>query len=177
MLHCIAQSAKGGDNTFLDGLYVTERFKEQYPEEYKLLCSEDIFLSDAGSDVAGRYDIKNEAPLIETDKQGRFKSLNFNNHIRGSLMLQNPERWAKVYSAIRTFYTFMKQDEFVFNIRLESGDVVIFNNIRTLHGRRAYQLPEQGAEMSARHLQGCYLDWDNVFSAYRTARSEVGQEG
>jgi gamma-butyrobetaine dioxygenase len=46
--------------------------------------------------------------------------------------------------------------------RLDDGDLVMFDNVRLLHGRTSFD-PEEGL----RHLQGCYIDADGPRSLYR----------
>ena len=50
--------------------------------------------------------------------------------------------------------------------RMEKGDCCVFDNLRVLHGRDGFTLPplEPGAgeAEAGRHLQGCYVDWDEI---------------
>lgn len=49
------------------------------------------------------------------------------------------------------------------------GDLVTFDNSRLLHGRKSYvSSPDQ-----VRHLEGVYLDWDEVMSRLRILRRSV----
>lgn len=50
-----------------------------------------------------------------------------------------------------------------------SGDLVTFDNSRLLHGRKSYV---SGPDR-ARHLEGVYLDWDEVMSRLRILRESV----
>lgn len=50
-----------------------------------------------------------------------------------------------------------------------SGDLVTFDNSRLLHGRKSYvSSPDR-----VRHLEGVYLDWDEVMSRLRILRKAV----
>lgn len=50
-----------------------------------------------------------------------------------------------------------------------SGDLVTFDNSRLLHGRKSYvSSPDR-----VRHLEGVYLDWDEVMSRLRILRKSV----
>lgn len=50
-----------------------------------------------------------------------------------------------------------------------SGDLVTFDNRRLLHGRKSYVSdPDR-----VRHLEGVYLDWDEVMSRLRILRKSV----
>lgn len=46
------------------------------------------------------------------------------------------------------------------------GEVLIFDNWRLLHGREGFD-PSKGH----RHLEGCYIDWDEVYSRIRVLRN------
>lgn len=49
------------------------------------------------------------------------------------------------------------------------GDLVTFDNSRLLHGRKSYvSSPDR-----VRHLEGAYLDWDEVMSRLRILRRSV----
>lgn len=52
------------------------------------------------------------------------------------------------------------------------GDLVTFDNWRLLHGRGSYiSSPD-----SSRHLEGAYLDWDEVMSRLRILRNSVHRD-
>ena len=40
---------------------------------------------------------------------------------------------------------------------MSPGDLIIFDNYRTLHGRTAFNTNE-----GKRHLKGCYIDYDST---------------
>ena len=50
---------------------------------------------------------------------------------------------------------------------------MVFDNQRTLHGRKGYQL----AEGAHRHLQGGYVDWDEMKSKSNLIKSQLGRMG
>lgn len=53
--------------------------------------------------------------------------------------------------------------------RCIAGDIVTFDNWRLLHGRKSYI----SSPHKLRHLEGAYLDWDEVMSRLRILRSSV----
>lgn len=53
-----------------------------------------------------------------------------------------------------------------------SGDIVTFDNWRLLHGRKSYISRLE----RLRHLEGCYLDWDEVMSRLRILRKAVHED-
>lgn len=52
---------------------------------------------------------------------------------------------------------------------LYAGDLVTFDNWRLLHGRKSYVSHHE----NLRHLEGAYLDWDEVMSRLRILRKAV----
>lgn len=54
------------------------------------------------------------------------------------------------------------------NYLIFPGEVLFFDNWRYLHGREGYD-PSKGH----RHLEGCYFDWDEVFSRINVLKQSV----
>lgn len=52
-----------------------------------------------------------------------------------------------------------------FSFRFEEGDCVIFDNVRILHARTAFD-----ARTGYRHLQGCYVGRDDLRSRLQVLR-------
>ena len=50
------------------------------------------------------------------------------------------------------------------------GDISCFNNHRVLHGRLAYTPSEAGV----RHLEGSFIDWDELRSMRRVLDLKLG---
>lgn len=50
--------------------------------------------------------------------------------------------------------------------------MVTFDNLRVLHGRTAFGEKIEGE----RHVQGAYLDWDEVRSRIRVLRAALSNE-
>jgi gamma-butyrobetaine dioxygenase len=64
----------------------------------------------------------------------------------------------------------LRSTEFEIRFLLASGDLVMFDNCRLLHGRTSFD-PAQGL----RHLQGCYIDIDGPRSLYRVLRRPLSR--
>jgi len=81
----------------------------------------------------------------------------FNNRSIGTLRMDAAELDA-FYTAYRRFAAVTLRPELQLEFRLGPGDCLIFDNVRLLHARTAF---EQGG---SRHLQGCYADLDGLAS-------------
>lgn len=103
-------------------------------------------------------ELYSERPLIELDAAGAVLAINYNNRSIAPLTL--PEaRLSEFYPAYRRFGLALREPRFSMRAKLADGDLVVFDNRRTLHGRLAY-----ASARHHRHLQGCYLSRDSVLS-------------
>lgn len=50
------------------------------------------------------------------------------------------------------------------------GDILAFDNTRAVHGRIGYK----DTDKSQRFLVGMFLDWDELYSAMRVVKKEIG---
>ncbi|XP_022082954.1 gamma-butyrobetaine dioxygenase-like [Acanthaster planci] len=170
MLHCIMQTstAKGGESQFVDGLMVAEQIRQEFPEMYKILRSQEVDFRDVGEDYYV-YHMKQRRPVIEYNSFGEFTRVNFNNHTRAPYMSLPVEKVRDMYKALKVFYDVMYRPENHVNFRLELGDIAAFNNGRVLHGRSSFTITKEGN----RHLEGSFLDWDETHSRMRVLREKL----
>ena len=70
-----------------------------------------------------------------------------------------PKDMEKFYKAYRKFAMLLHDDKFSLKFRLTAGDIFSFNNRRIVHGRTEFD-PNSGH----RHLQGYYIDRDEILS-------------
>lgn len=102
-------------------------------------------------------ELRADRPLIETDALGRVREVRFNNRSIGTLRLPAEELDA-FYAAYRRFAAITLRPELQLEFRLGPGDCLIFDNVRLLHARTAFE------QDGGRHLQGCYADLDSLSS-------------
>ncbi len=72
------------------------------------------------------------------------------------------------YAAYRRFAALLLDPRFQLRMKLAADDLVVFDNQRTLHGRTAFT-----SARHPRHLQGCYLTRDSVYSGTGLLRREL----
>ena len=68
-------------------------------------------------------------------------------------------------AARRRLGALLVEPDYEMRLRLQPGELLMFDNDRVLHGRTGFD-PEEGM----RHLQGCYIDHDAPRSRYRVLR-------
>ena len=73
------------------------------------------------------------------------------------------------YRARRLFDQRLRAPDFEIRFLLKTGDLVMFDNCRLLHGRTGFD-PAEGL----RHLQGAYIDIDGPRSLCRVLRRRLG---
>ena len=153
-LHCIANSAKGGGSLFCDGFAVADDLRRTDPDAFDLLATTEIPLRFHDNSV----DIRRHDTVIRTDRAGSLQEIRFNAHIAGIFDMM-PDGLAWYYAAYRRFMSDSRDPRYVITLRLEGGQMVVFDNRRVLHGRDAFD-PSTGY----RRLRGCYVDrgeWDS----------------
>ena len=72
------------------------------------------------------------------------------------------------YAAYRAFAVELREPRYSTRTKLRDGELVVFDNRRTLHGRTAY-----ASAKHPRHLQGCYLTRDSVYSMTAVLRRQL----
>ncbi|MFG6177783.1 TauD/TfdA family dioxygenase [Halomonas sp. THAF12] len=162
-LHCLTNAADGGDNTLVDGYHAAEVLRERDPAAFDCLTR---------VSPGFRYRdettwLESEGPLIELDSQGRVSRVRYNNRTERVDALP-PEELARYYAARRAFYALITSDELTVHLKLEPGQMLIMDNYRLFHGRRAYELAG-----GVRHLRQGYVDRDSTASRRLVLRREL----
>lgn len=157
LLCCLKSSVQGGDSVFADGLRIAEDLRREEPAAFALLSRQplDFRFHDASCDIRAR------GPAIELDEHGVFRRIRCNNWLRGAMTL--PEELVEpMYAALASMWRRLRDPAYRLNLRLEPGDLIAYDNNRILHGRAPFD-PSTGE----RHLQGCYLNQEDVDSTLR----------
>ena len=97
-------------------------------------------------------DIQCNPPIISLDLDGNLFQVRYNNALLAPLDVTS-ELVESIYASYRNFTLLIRDSALQVKLRLEPGDVMVFNNLRVMHGRGSFD-PQSGR----RHLQGCYVD-------------------
>ncbi len=157
LLHCLQNDAEGGDSVLVDGFRAADELRRREPAAYRLLTRFpiDFRFQDNESDIRFR------APTIGLDEAGALAEVRFNFAVMDAISAP-PERIGALCRALRAFAVVIRDPALECRYRLSPGELLIFDNRRVLHGRAAFD-PRTGG----RHLQGCYLDKDQLLSRIR----------
>ncbi|KAH8245442.1 hypothetical protein KR032_010458 [Drosophila birchii] len=167
ILHTLVQSASsGGANTLTDGFNVAAELRRQHPADFEVLRSVPVNWFDIGhdGDAARPFHSIWRSPVICLDVDGRYARINQNTTKRDSRFTVPLEQAVAWYRAYDKFLELAHSEAVEF--KTQAGDVFVFNNLRMLHGRTAYE----DAPGNKRHLVGAYVDWDIIYSKLRTLK-------
>jgi alpha-ketoglutarate-dependent taurine dioxygenase len=151
VLHCILPAADGGENLFADGFAMAEHLRLVHPRAFAVLTQCAVPFRFRASDV----ELYAERPMIQLGLQGEIVAVHYNNRSIAPLPPCGPDI-AGFYAAYRCFASHLRVPSFQLRMRMVKGDMVVFDNWRVLHARTSFS--------AARHLQGCYLTKDSVYS-------------
>jgi len=153
-LHMLIASPDGGENLFADGLALAAHLRHDDPDVFARLTSTAVPFRYQSKDA----DLYAERPLIQLSCEGAVTAVHYNNRSIAPLRLSLDDTQA-FYGAYRKFALLLRDLKFQLKFRLRSGDLVVFDNQRILHGRTPFSSAKH-----ARHLRGCYLTRDSVYS-------------
>ena len=153
-LHCLINSAKGGDSSAVDAFAVAEYLKNNNKDVFDTLVKVPLKFRD--KDYTQQSHRGFYAPALSLTKDGDYNDVRFSVATMDTLDC-HPDLMEKVYNAHHIFGNLLHDDKFQIRFRLEPGDIYSFNNRRVLHGRTEFD-PNSGH----RHLQGYYIDRDEI---------------
>lgn len=156
LLHCLESSTEGGESMLQDGFMAAARLREENPAHFTLLSRHWINFRFRDADA----DLRARAPLIEVNDLDQVVKLRFNNRSIDTLKL-TPELMPRFYPAYRHYAEILEREELQIVFRLLPGELMLFDNTRVLHARKAYSAG------GTRHLQGAYSDLDGLYSHLR----------
>jgi len=161
-LHALLPSHEGGESLFADGLALAARLRETAPEDFALLTTTPVPFLYRSKDT----ELYAERPLIQLSARGAVIAVHYNS--RSVAPLPPGADLAAFYRAYRRFATLLREARYQLRTRLAAGTLVVFDNQRILHGRTAF-----ASAHYPRHLRGCYLTRDSVFSEARVLRRQL----
>lgn len=188
LLHCIEPAVLGGESLLADALSIAESFRADEPGAFELLtharatflkvhyhreapvslvARKPHFVVDASWQVAATRDAQRRGaapplpPIVAVHWAPPFEG-----------RPRCPSAELAPYLAARASFAAYLEGADVMEMRLGAGDALVFNNLRMLHGRRAFE--ERGGS-PRRWLRGCYIAIDDVKSRLRTLNQAQGK--
>lgn len=162
-LHCLINDAGGGESILVDGFKIADHMRHHFPDEFEALSTVAMEFRNTDKDSDYRFC----GPALVLDTTGEVVEIRLGNFLRGPLDVPS-DQVTNFYRGYRCFMTLTRQASFQFYYRLGPGDLIVFDNRRVLHARNAFDL-QQGE----RHLQGCYVDRDELLSRIRVLERAI----
>lgn len=167
--HMIKPAKKGGFSHFVDTFKVGETIRQKHPEVFKILSETEIEYIDHGGSEFYQFYMQTRHPVFRLKPNGEIGSMVYSNHMRTWFWDEPPEKIQQIYWALNVFMEICYSPEFLFEIPLKAGEIVIFDNSRVLHSRTGYEC-DPGEN---RVVEGCYLSWDVVKSRIRLLKAKL----
>lgn len=196
LLHCVDNGSNivGGESTLIDGMAAAEELRSVAPDLFEILtqCEATFLKQREGADMLYRRPHIQLSPARSvTGSDPIIVSIHWSPPFEGPLMIA-PHMIRDYYVAYCAFERMLdnsipsdcrmlpmleksKEDHFIdyantftWEQRLFKGEMLVFNNLRMLHGRRAFRINKSNDGM--RHLMGCYTNIDDTLNEYRILR-------
>ena len=159
IFHCLKFDGTGGESTLVDGFKVADTIRRNDPMSFDVLTNVKVPAQYLGDGVH----LRAEHSIIAVDHHGDLVQIAYNNYDRAPFRLPTP-RMKAFYTALKLFNQLINDPAYEITMRLAPGTALLFDNWRTLHGRRAYR--------GLRWLCGAYLnkvDFDSKLRVLRAA--------
>ena len=162
-LHCLINSAKGGDSSAVDAFAVADYLRNNEKDTFDILVNTPLKFRDKDYTQEAVRSVYGTA--ISLTKDGDYNDIRYSIATLDALDC-HPDIMDSVYKAHHRFGNLLHDAKFQINFRLEPGDIFSFNNRRLLHGRTEFD-PNSGH----RHLQGYYMDRDEIIGRLKYLKS------
>ena len=155
MFCCTDRSGSGGESIIVDGFAIADQIRSDWPDLFEVLTTVDV----PAHYLEPGVELRAARPPIRLDAAGNVAQVSLNNYDRSPMLLP-PAEMDRFYEAYGLLQSLADDESRWLSIRLETGDVLINDNWRVLHGRQAYT--------GERRFIGCYLNHEDFESRLRT---------
>ncbi|KAI1128610.1 Clavaminate synthase-like protein [Nemania abortiva] len=157
LLHCLENTCSGGESLFSDGYRAVDRFHRLHPGLVEPLRQRQLVYHYN----KGPNSLRQSRPVL--GDSGFWWSPPFQSPVQpDNLMSNNIEGYSKWHMAAVAFQRVLEGPDSVYEYKMAPGDLVIFDNRRVTHGRRAFDTAS-----GERWLKGAYVDNDSYSSRIR----------
>jgi len=148
-LYCVENAASGGESLIIDGFRVVDDFRQKYPDYFQVLTQTPIQFKQLYNEW--QYFYCRTQPVLELDDSGQVARINFANSHSYSLKLPF-DQMEQFYAAYAAFFQYIKNPVYEYCFSLEPGDLLLMNDSRIMHGRKAFT--------GNLHLEIACISWD-----------------
>jgi trimethyllysine dioxygenase len=157
LFHCLEFAGTGGESILVDGFRIADELRAYDREAYETLARVEV----TGQYIGDGVHLMASRPVLRHE-HGQLVQVSFNNYDRAPFRLPDQEMRA-FYRALKAFEALANSRHLQWRHPLRPGEVLLFDNWRTLHGRAAYR--------GGRRLCGAYLNREDFESRLRLLRA------
>jgi len=158
-LHCLCNEAEGGFSTLCDSLAIIDHLAQAAPDLLEALTTLQWIFFNRGPALDHRW----SGPIIDYTPGSIIPTIRAFYPVKAFPNMDDNDI-PRAYEALRHFQTLAADPRFQIRFQLEAGDILCFDNRRILHGRDAFN------QAQTRHLQGIYIDRDEIYSLARVTQ-------
>lgn len=168
LLHCLENSCEGGESLFADSFKAVSHLRQHFPHKFQRLLKTNLKY-EYDNDNAIYSNIR---PVIElNDRTREVTHVNysppFQAHTNPSSFGRDDDTRQKMMKALAYFKRALEHEPNVFELKLDPGQCVIFENRRVVHSRRQFN-----SSSGHRWLAGAYVDADALRSRFRKCQRD-----
>lgn len=163
----VTVAPEGGQTILGDGFMMAEALRAEDPDAFDLLSRVPQTFQRY---IPGRIAQFTQAPSISVDFEGNVTGLRYANRVTAGPLSLPEDLVEPVYRAQRKLVEKMDDPRFEVCFLVEPGEVLVFDNHRVLHGRKAF-----GETGGRRHLRRCHVEREEFHSRLRLLAEKVGE--
>uniref|UniRef100_A0A1I8P643 Trimethyllysine dioxygenase, mitochondrial n=2 Tax=Stomoxys calcitrans TaxID=35570 RepID=A0A1I8P643_STOCA len=157
-LHCVLHTGEGGENFFIDGLQVAKELRRRNPKAFDILSTVHVPAEFFDKEECHRF----SSPTIRVDPvTNEIVQFRLNLYDRSVFDTIPQTEMCGFYESMREFLSIVHEPQHWWQLKMNPGTVVIFDNWRLLHGRCAYT--------GQRAMTGCFVQRTDFLSKARLA--------
>ncbi|KAL6073349.1 trimethyllysine dioxygenase [Balamuthia mandrillaris] len=150
----------GGENILVDSFFIAEKLRREKPHSFAYLSNKPVRFHYKDKD----NHLTTEEKIFRLDERtGRMVQFRYNNDDRSPVFFEREEEMEEHYDALWDLMQELRNPDNIFEMKLRPGDLLVTNNWRVLHGRKAFS--------GKRRLLGCYMRMEDFLSKSRLVRS------
>lgn len=165
LFQVVQPAIEGGESTLVDGLRIAERLSQESPGALDALTTIPARFH-RELDDGHIFDL--QAMIFPRDLHGTISGIRFNDRCMAPVDAP-PDDVVRFYNAVEVLFDLLIEEEETVELDLRAGEMLIFNNHRLLHGRRAFD------PTSGRHVRSFHVDLDEYHSTLRAALRAAGR--
>ncbi|XP_075150970.1 trimethyllysine dioxygenase, mitochondrial-like [Haematobia irritans] len=134
-IHCIEEHGEVGDIFFSDGFYIAQKLCHENPKAFEMLSTIPVPSHFKNKDECHKF----SAPIVSVNPLTKdIDQLRFNSYDRSVFNSFPQNKMKEFYRSMEEFLSKANDNENRWQITLNPGTMVIFDNWRLLHGRCSY---------------------------------------